>query len=133
VKVTGATEPAQAWDVREITMYMSTPVLNGTTLYGMTDKQRGSLFALDVTNGTVLWKGEGRLGENASLTDVGSALLVMSTSGELTVQQKGPKELKELAKIKVSDSPVWASPAVTGDKILIKDKTNLILYQVSGG
>jgi hypothetical protein len=114
-------------------MYMSTPVLNGTTLYGMTDKQRGSLFALDVTNGTVLWKGEGRLGENASLTDVGSALLVVSTSGELTVQQKGPKELKELAKFKVSDSPVWASPAVAGDKILIKDKTNLMLYQVSGG
>lgn len=133
VKVTGAAEPVQAWDVREITMYMSTPVLNGTTLYGMSDKQRGSLFALDVTSGTVLWKGEGRLGENASLTDIGSALLVMSTSGELMVEQKGAKELKETAKLKVSDSPVWASPVVAGEKMVIKDKTNLMLYTVGSG
>jgi outer membrane protein assembly factor BamB len=130
LKVTGATEPGQAWDVREITMYMSTPVLDGTTLYGMTDKQRGSLFALNATDGAVLWKSEGRLGENASLTDIGSALLVLSTSGELTVQQKIGKALKELAKIKVADSPVWASPALAGNGILIKDKTSLMLYQV---
>lgn len=130
VKVTGAGEPDQIWDVREITMYMSTPVLDGSTIYGMSDKQRGSLFALNAADGAVLWKGEGRLGENASLTDVGPALLVLSSSGELTVQQKTGRELKELAKYKVADSPVWASPAPAGDKLLIKDKTTLMLYQV---
>jgi outer membrane protein assembly factor BamB len=108
-------------------------VLNGTTLYGMSDKQRGSLFALKATDGAVLWKGEGRLGENASLTDVGSAMLVVSTTGDLTVHEKTGTALKELVKIKVADSPVWASPAVVDDKILIKDKTSLIVYQVAGG
>ena len=130
VKVTGASEPEQVWDVREVTMYMSTPVVDGATLYGMSDKQRGSLFALNVADGAVWWKGEGRFGESASLIDIGPALLVTSTSGELTVQQKTGRALKELAKFKVADSPVWASPALAGDKILIKDKTSLMLYQV---
>ncbi len=132
VKVSG-TEATPAWETREITMYMSTPVLNGTTLYGMSDKQRGSLFALNATDGAVLWKGEGRLGDNASLTDIGSALLVVTDKGELTVQQKAGNELKEVCKIKVADSPVWASPALAGDRLLIKDKTALTLFHVVRG
>jgi outer membrane protein assembly factor BamB len=126
------TDPTSVWEVREMTMYMSSPILDGNTLYGMSDKQRGSLFAMNATTGEVLWKSEGRLGENASLTDIGSAILVMSTSGELTVHQKTGSALKELAKIKVADSPVWASPAVAGDQILTKDKTNLTLFRVVG-
>lgn len=131
VRVKGA-EATQAWETREITVYMSTPILDGTTLYGMSDKQRGSLFALNATNGDVLWKNEGRLGENASLIDVGPVLLVMSTSGELSVHQKTGTALKELLKTKLATSPVWASPAVAGDRLLIKDKTTLIAYRIGG-
>lgn len=127
----GGGEPAPAWELREITMYMSSPVLDGTTLYGMSDKQRGMLFSVDARTGAVLWKGEGRLGANASLTDIGRAMLVVSEPGELTVQQKvGGGALKEIAKYKVADSPVWAAPAVAGDRILIKDKTSLMMYKV---
>jgi outer membrane protein assembly factor BamB len=129
VKVTGKSAE-QVWETNEINVYMSTPVLNGTTLYGMSTKQRGSLFALNVTNGTVLWKGEGRLGENASLTDIGSALLVTNDAGDMTVQQKTGTGLKEVIKYKVADSPVWASPAVAGNQLLIKDKTTLALFRV---
>ena len=131
VKV-GAAEPAMAWETREITVYMSTPVLNGTTLYGMSDKQRGSLFAMNALTGEVLWKGEGRLGENASLTDIGSGLLVVTDKGMMTVQQKTGSSLKEVASYKVADSPVWASPALSGNQILIKDKTSLTLFKVGG-
>jgi outer membrane protein assembly factor BamB len=130
VKMTGAI-PDTVWETNEITVYMSTPVLNGTTLYGMSNKQRGSLFAMNATTGAVLWKGEGRLGENASLTDIGSALLVVTDNGELIVQQKTADALKELMRYKVADSPVWASPAIAGDQILIKDKTSLMLYKVT--
>jgi outer membrane protein assembly factor BamB len=131
VKVTG-TEAKQVWETNETTVYMSTPVVNGTTLYGMSTKQRGSLFAMNATTGEVLWKGEGRLGENASLTDVGSALLVVTDGGNLIVQQKTDGALKELMRYKVADSPVWAAPAVAGDQILIKDKTTLTLFKVGG-
>ena len=132
VRVKGS-EATPAWETREITIYMSTPVLDGTTLYGMSDKQRGSLFAMDATTGKVLWKSEGRLGANASLTDIGSAILVLSEPGQLSVHEKTGTALKELASYKVADTPVWASPALAGDKLLIKDKTTLMMYQVKGG
>jgi outer membrane protein assembly factor BamB len=132
VKIGGA-EPTTIWETNEITMYMSTPVLSGTTLYGMSNKQRGSLFSMNATTGAVLWKSEGRLGENASLTDIGPAIIVVTDSGELTIQQKTGDALKELIKYKVADSPVWASPAVVADQILIKDKAGLTLFKVVDG
>lgn len=129
VKVNG-TSATPAWENRQITMYMSTPVYNGTKLYGMSDKSRGSLFILDVKTGEVLWKNEGRLGANASLTDIGSALLVVTDNGELTVHQKSGDTLRPMMTYKVADSPVWAAPAVAGDQVLIKDKTSLALYKI---
>jgi len=124
----GPNSAQQVWETREITMYMSSPVLTGTRLLGMSDKSRGSLFTLDAGSGRLLWKSEGRLGENASLTDLGSALLVLSTSGELTVQTTEGDALRELARYKVSEKPVWASPAVTGNRILVKDFDTLTLF-----
>lgn len=130
LKIAG-TSATPTWETNEITLYMSTPVLNGTKLYGMSDKHRGTLFTLDATNGAVLWKTEGLLGSNASLTDVGSALLVVTDKGELIVHEKAGAALKELARYKVADSPVWASPAVAGNRVLIKDRTHLTLFTLA--
>jgi outer membrane protein assembly factor BamB len=131
VKVAGATATT-AWETREITMYMSSPVLNGSRLHGMSDKSRGSLFTLETATGKLLWKSEGRLGANASVTDLGRVLLVVTDAGDLTVHDTTGDALKELAKYKVADTPVWASPALAGNRILIKDLTTLTLFTVGG-
>ena len=60
-----------------------------------------------------------------------TALFVVTEGGGCRCG-KGGDELKGLAKYKVADSPVWASPAVVGDQVLIKDKTNLTLFQFKG-
>jgi outer membrane protein assembly factor BamB len=129
VKVTAA-GPEIVWENKTFVLYMSTPVLSGTTLFGMATRQRGSLFALDVNTGQELWQGAGRVGENASLTDIGSALLVLSSTGELSVQEKAERGLKTVATFQLSDTPVWASPALAGRDLLVKDKTTLMLYRV---
>ena len=129
VKVTAA-GPEIVWENKTFVLYMSTPVVSGTTLYGMATRQRGSLFALDVNTGQELWQGSGRVGENASLSDIGPALLVLSTTGELTVHEKAERGLKNVASYKISDTPVWASPALAGGRVLVKDKINLMLYRV---
>jgi outer membrane protein assembly factor BamB len=129
VRVSGTTA-TPVWENRAITMYMSSPVLNGKRLHGMSDKSRGSLFTLDATNGELLWKSEGRLGDNASVTDLGSALLVVNTAGELTIQDKSGDALKEVASYQVSDTAVWASPAIAGNNLLIKDVSTLTLFTV---
>lgn len=131
VKVNG-NSATTAWEAREITMYMSTPVLAGARLYGMSDKSRGSLFALDASSGRLLWKSEGRLGENASVTRIGDRLLVLSTNGEMTIQEPAGETLRELAKYKVAETPVWASPALVGTRILIKDLDTLTAWTTGG-
>jgi hypothetical protein len=98
----------------------------------MSDKTRGALFSLDARSGAVLWKGEGRLGENASLTGLGEVLLVLTTGGELSVQVPHGDELRVLARYPVSNLPVWASPAVAGQRILIKDFDSLTAHAVDG-
>ena len=128
----GAASAPQVWETRDVTMYMSSPVLAGTRLHGMSDKSRGSLFTLDARSGRVLWKSDGRLGDNASLTNLGGALLVLSTSGDLTVHAVGEDALPELARYKVTEKPVWASPAVSGRRILVKDFDTLMLFAIGG-
>jgi outer membrane protein assembly factor BamB len=130
VRVSGTTA-VSVWENRGLTMYMSSPVLNGKRFHGMSDKSLGSLFTLDATNGELLWKSEGRLGDNASITDLGSALLVVNTGGALTIHDKSGDALKEIASYQVSDTAVWASPAVAGNNVLIKDTSTLTLFAVT--
>ncbi|MCE2862568.1 MAG: hypothetical protein RIR76_1320 [Verrucomicrobiota bacterium] len=131
VKVNGKSATT-VWEAREITMYMSTPVLAGTRLYGMSDKSRGSLFVLDGASGRLLWKSEGRLGENASVTRFGDRLLVLSTTGEITIHEPAGEGLREIAKYKVAETPVWACPALGRNRVLVKDLDTLTAWSVGG-
>ena len=131
VKVNG-NSATTVWEAREITMYMSTPVLAGSRLYGMSEKSRGSLFSLEAASGRLLWKSEGRLGENASVTRIGDQLLVLSTTGEITIHEASGEALREVAKYKVAETPVWASPALSGNRILIKDLDTLAAWSTEG-
>lgn len=131
VKVAGTTA-TRVWETPEITLYMSTPVLAGTRLFGLTNKHKGSLFSLDVATGAVLWKTEGNLGANASLLDLGSTVLVAAVPGDVSVHRKTGDTLTELAKIKVGASPLWAHPALAGNRLLLKDATTLYAYTITG-
>ena len=64
------------------------------------------------------------------MTHIGSAVLVLTDSGYLSVQPKAGPALKELLKYKVADTPVWAAPAVVGDQLLIKDLTTVTVHVV---
>jgi outer membrane protein assembly factor BamB len=117
------------WETRDVTLYMSTPVASGSRLYGMSERRQGQLFALDPATGKVLWTGEGRFGENAALLDGGRVLLALSTGGELSVYRKSADALTLSRRYPVADTPTWASPALAGSGILIKDATTLALWE----
>ena len=60
-----ATEPA--WQTNEVSLYMSSPVLDGGRLYGFSHRNKGQYFAVDAATGKTLWLGEGRQGDNAAV------------------------------------------------------------------
>jgi outer membrane protein assembly factor BamB len=45
------------WTTTGVSMYVSNPVVVGDTLFGLSHRASGQLFALDATSGTILWLG----------------------------------------------------------------------------
>ena len=60
-----------AWRNEQVSMYMSSPAASGTTVFGLSNKNRGQFFAIDAATGKTLWLGKGREAENASIVRAG--------------------------------------------------------------
>jgi outer membrane protein assembly factor BamB len=122
---------SEVWKNEQLPMYMSSPIVSGTTLYGLSHRNSGQFFALDVATGKTLWTTKGREGENASLITAGPLLLLSTTNAELIVARPHPGSLEEIRRYTVADSPVWAHPALAPGALLIKDAEKLICWSLS--
>src|SRR6185295_9004168 len=60
-----------AWATRDVSIFLSNPVIVGDTLFGLSDKARGQFFALDANSGKVLWLGPPRQASNTAVVKAG--------------------------------------------------------------
>ncbi|HEX6976018.1 MAG TPA: PQQ-binding-like beta-propeller repeat protein [Vicinamibacterales bacterium] len=118
----------EAWRNTDLPMYMSSPVADGTMLYGFSSKRKGQLFCLDAATGRATWTAEGRGGTNAALQIVGPNLLVLTTDGELLVVKRNPLKYEEVRRYKVADSETWGHPALAGQAIVIRDANSVAAW-----
>ena len=125
----GAWTAPEVWRNQEVSQYMTSPVLAGELLVGLSPLKRGQLFGLDPTTGKTLWLSEGRIGENASLVVAGDRLLVLSTDGVMLVGRASRTAWEPTARYEVAPSAVWAHLALLGDRVLVKDRTALTLWR----
>jgi outer membrane protein assembly factor BamB len=123
--------PEQVWVNKEAELYMSTPVLQGKTVFGMTSRQKGQFFAVDAETGKTIWQSPGRMGENAAILNLADkAILFLTNDAKLIVQAADGKTYLPVAEYTVASSPTWAHPLIIGKRILIKDETTLISLAV---
>jgi outer membrane protein assembly factor BamB len=115
----------EVWRNGENELYMNTPVLHGSTLYGLSARKKGQFFAVDAATGKTLWQGPGRMGENASVMNLGGTLLALTNDAVLYVLPASATSFAPSAQYTVATSPTWAHPVVLGNQILIKDETTL--------
>ena len=120
----------QIWQNPDVSMYMSSPVVRGDYLYGLSHKRKGQFFCLDARTGKTVWTTNGREGDNAAIVAAGQFLFSLTDGAELVVARSDPKQFEVLKKYSVADSPTWAHPVVMGNKILIKDLSNLALLSL---
>ena len=120
--------PAPAWRNEDVSMYMSSPAVNGTTLFGLSNKNRGQFFAIDIATGKTLWTTKGREAENASIVRAGDYLLLATTNSELIVARASAARYEEVKRYVVADSAMWAHPAFAGRTIIVKDANKLIAW-----
>ncbi len=116
------------WTNPQTPMFMSSPVLIGGTIYGLTTRGRGQFVAVDAASGKTLWNTQGREGENASMLGSPSWLLASTTDGTLVVARANPQKYEEVRRYQIAESAVWAHPAITGRSIIVKDVDKVICW-----
>jgi outer membrane protein assembly factor BamB len=129
-RTSGAWVPRQVWHNTDLPMYMSSPVVDGTFVYGFGSKRKGQLFCLDSQTGVARWTTEGRGGTNAALQIAGPNLVVLTTEGELLVVRRSPEKYEELKRYKIAESQTWAQPVLVQNGIVIRDASAVTLWSL---
>jgi outer membrane protein assembly factor BamB len=118
------------WETKDVTMYVSNPVLVDGVLYGLSTKQRGQFFAIDAKTGHVLWLGPPREADNTAVVKAGQLLFLLNDDAELIVARASRKTFEPIVRYTVADSATWAQPAISGNRIFVKDVSSLTLWTV---
>ena len=118
------------WQTKDVAMYISSPVVIGETLFGLSTKSRGQFFAIDARTGTTLWLGQPRQAANTALVKAGNLVFYLNDDAELTVATSSRTRFEPLKRYTVADSATWAQPLISGKRIFIKDVSSLTLWTV---
>jgi outer membrane protein assembly factor BamB len=121
----------KVWENADAGMYMSSPVIAGTTLFGMSNRNRGHFFAIDLANGKTLWATRGREAENAAIVNAGKLLFILEADAELVIARANAASFDVIRRYTVANSPTWAHPVIDGNRIFVKDADTLTLWTVS--
>jgi outer membrane protein assembly factor BamB len=116
------------WETKDVSLFLSNPVIVGDTLFGLSEKARGQFFALDARNGHVLWLGQPRQASNTAIVKAGDLLLLLNDDGQLIVARSVRNGFEWLKRYTVADSATWAQPTVSGNRIFVKDVASLSLW-----
>jgi outer membrane protein assembly factor BamB len=119
------------WENPEASLYMANAVVTGDTLLGLTHRNRGQYIVLDPKTGKTLWTGMPRQAENASLVRAGNVVLALEEDADLIVGRVSRGGFQELKRYKVADAATWSAPAVSGNRIFVKDASAVTLLSVS--
>ncbi len=82
------------WETKEVSMYISNPVVIAETLFGLSHRESGQSFALDATTGKVLWLGEPREAKNTAVVKAGDLLFLLNDDAELNRIEKQPDRIR---------------------------------------
>lgn len=124
----GEWSTATLWETKEASMYLSNPVVIDGVVYGFSHLSKGQFFALDAETGVTLWLGEPRQTENSAVVKAGDLLMLLNTDGQLIVTRGDRQAFTPIQRYTVSESATWAQPAVSANRILIKDTSLLTLW-----
>ncbi|HLP72846.1 MAG TPA: PQQ-binding-like beta-propeller repeat protein [Bacteroidales bacterium] len=116
------------WANKEVGAKWNTPVLKAGYLYGFTDQKRA--YCVNASTGETAWVDNTPSSDFATISDCGDVLIGMPSTGNLIVFKADPKAYSEVAKYKVSETPVYAFPVISGKSIYIKDAENLTMYTI---
>ncbi len=131
----------ELWKNPDFGTSFNSPVLKNGMLFAI--DSGGRFFCLDAKDGKTLWSGaavgaagggggggggRGMRGGNnyGGMLDAGAVIFALPPSSELIAFKPDGKEFAEVARIKVAESPTFAFPVITGNRVFVKDADSLI-------
>jgi outer membrane protein assembly factor BamB len=121
----------ELWSNRSAPLFTSSPVVAAGRLVGFSHFRKGQLFVMDPRDGSVLWRGEPRWGEHATLIARGDEVLVFREDGSLIVGEVSGSGFRVLRTYRLGGRTTWAHPALVGDRILVRRGQRLAVYTLS--
>jgi outer membrane protein assembly factor BamB len=116
------------WQNTQVSMYMANGVILNDALVSLSHKNSGQFFALDAKTGKTIWTSAPRQAQNAAIARAGDLLFVLKDDAELVVARSGARGLEPIRSYTVADSATWSAPAISGDRIFVKDVSSLALW-----
>jgi outer membrane protein assembly factor BamB len=128
VKKNGGWDTQNVWENTGVSMYMANAVVINDTIVGLSHKNSGQFFGLDARTGKTVWTSPPRQATNAAILRAGDLLFVLKDDAELIVTRIGPKGFETVRTYTVADSATWALPAISGNRLFVKDVASLALW-----
>ncbi len=120
-----------AWQNADIKAYMASPVVFGDHLAGF-DSASHRLTCLDLATGSAKWTSD-RLGGHVCLIAAGDRILAQTSKGKMVMAKAAPKSYQEIGRWKISEiGETRPYPALSAGRLYVKDKENLLCYDLNG-
>jgi outer membrane protein assembly factor BamB len=120
-----------AWENAQLSLAFSNAVLVGNAVFSMSAMNSGQFFWADARTGKTLWTSSPRQAGNAAIARVGNLLFVLKDDAELMVAQANPGTFEAIRTYTVANSATWPAPAISGNRIFVKDISTVALWTVN--
>jgi hypothetical protein len=90
----------------------------------------GQYFALDARTGKTLWTSEPRQAGNAGIVKAANLWFSLEDDGELVVARQSGTGFEQVRRYKLAEMETWAQPAISGNRIFVKDVSSLALWTI---
>jgi outer membrane protein assembly factor BamB len=120
-----------AWENPQLSLSFSNAVLVGDAVFSMSAMNSGQFFWADAKTGKTLWTSNPRQAGNAAIVRAGNLLFVLKDDAELMVAQANPGGFEPIKTYTVADSATWPAPALSGNRIFVKDISTVALWTVN--
>jgi outer membrane protein assembly factor BamB len=124
----------EAWTSDDPPNRLSNTVLDGEVMFGLTSRNMGQYYAVDMKTGKTLWASDGRQAANVALARAGNVVFSLENDGELVVFRASRTAFEPLKRYRVAPEEMystWAHPAISGNRILVKDASTLALWTLN--
>ena len=117
------------WNNPDFGVSFCTPVVKDGFIYG-NDKRFGYIYCLNAVTGQTAWADTTKLNRFAAMFDLGETMSSLPANGELIFFEPNTTEYVELAKYKISDTEVYASPVYQGNMVFVKDEKHITCWEL---